>query len=129
MQREQDNNSNSLLLRTEPSCRWEIIIFGCIETPGHTQGHICLYESSQRLLLSGDHILGISAQILPAGLKNGYQVAAEMTWDMVYDTLEEVAAPQKFFATGEAHSHLRFLVGEGLAHSMVQNGIIMYRRS
>lgn len=28
-----------------------------IWTPGHSPGHICLYESSNRLMLSGDHVL------------------------------------------------------------------------
>lgn len=31
--------------------------FRCIETPGHTEGHICLYEPERKLLLAGDHIL------------------------------------------------------------------------
>jgi len=29
----------------------------CMLTPGHTQGHICLYEEEKQLLFSGDHIL------------------------------------------------------------------------
>jgi len=33
-------------------------LFEVIETPGHTEGHICLYERSGRILISGDHILG-----------------------------------------------------------------------
>ena len=32
-------------------------IFRCIETPGHTLGHLCLYASRQKLLISGDHVL------------------------------------------------------------------------
>lgn len=32
--------------------------FKCLETSGHTAGHICLYDPYKRLLLSGDHILG-----------------------------------------------------------------------
>jgi len=32
--------------------------FRCLETPGHTPGHLCLYEPELRLLFSGDHILG-----------------------------------------------------------------------
>ncbi len=32
--------------------------FTCIHTPGHTPGHLCLYEQSQKLFVSGDHILG-----------------------------------------------------------------------
>ncbi|MEM2690150.1 MAG: MBL fold metallo-hydrolase [Nitrososphaerota archaeon] len=31
--------------------------FKCIITPGHTPGHICLYEQKKKFLISGDHIL------------------------------------------------------------------------
>jgi len=31
--------------------------FECIETPGHTDGHVCLYERRKRVLVCGDHIL------------------------------------------------------------------------
>lgn len=31
--------------------------FRCLETPGHTPGHLCLYEPAAKLLVSGDHIL------------------------------------------------------------------------
>jgi glyoxylase-like metal-dependent hydrolase (beta-lactamase superfamily II) len=29
----------------------------CVETPGHTRGHLCLYEPNKKLFFSGDHIL------------------------------------------------------------------------
>jgi len=32
--------------------------FVIVETPGHTPGHICLYEPDKKILISGDHILG-----------------------------------------------------------------------
>lgn len=32
--------------------------FRCVLTPGHTPGHMCLYDQQKKLLLSGDHILG-----------------------------------------------------------------------
>jgi len=32
--------------------------FQCVMTPGHTNGHVCLYDKAQRLLLCGDTILG-----------------------------------------------------------------------
>lgn len=32
-------------------------VFKCVETPGHTPGHICLYEVNKKFLVSGDHIL------------------------------------------------------------------------
>jgi len=31
--------------------------FRCIATPGHSSGHMCLYENKKRLLVSGDHLL------------------------------------------------------------------------
>ncbi|MEM0332499.1 MAG: MBL fold metallo-hydrolase [Archaeoglobaceae archaeon] len=31
--------------------------FEVIITPGHTPGHLCLYERSERVLISGDHVL------------------------------------------------------------------------
>jgi glyoxylase-like metal-dependent hydrolase (beta-lactamase superfamily II) len=31
--------------------------FRCIETPGHTEGHLCLYEPDKKIFFSGDHIL------------------------------------------------------------------------
>lgn len=34
--------------------RWEVV-----HTPGHSAGHICLYERSQQLLISGDHVLPV----------------------------------------------------------------------
>ncbi len=37
----------------------------CVMTPGHTPGHMCLYDGAQRILFSGDHILwGISPNVL-----------------------------------------------------------------
>jgi len=32
-------------------------LFRCIETPGHSPGHTCLYEASKKILVCGDHIL------------------------------------------------------------------------
>ncbi|RJX32445.1 MAG: MBL fold metallo-hydrolase [Desulfarculus sp.] len=31
--------------------------FQCLATPGHTSGHLCLYEPQRRFLIAGDHIL------------------------------------------------------------------------
>jgi len=31
--------------------------FQCVETPGHTPGHLCLYEPKQKIFFSADHIL------------------------------------------------------------------------
>ena len=31
--------------------------FRCVETPGHSPGHMCLYDAEKKILVSGDHIL------------------------------------------------------------------------
>jgi glyoxylase-like metal-dependent hydrolase (beta-lactamase superfamily II) len=31
--------------------------FKCISTPGHSPGHMCLYEPNKKILVAGDHIL------------------------------------------------------------------------
>jgi glyoxylase-like metal-dependent hydrolase (beta-lactamase superfamily II) len=31
--------------------------FTCIQTPGHTMGHTCLYEPDKKILIAGDHLL------------------------------------------------------------------------
>ena len=30
----------------------------CIQTPGHSPGHLCLYDPEKKILFSGDHLLG-----------------------------------------------------------------------
>ncbi len=38
--------------------------FECVETPGHTLGHTCLYEPVRKLFIAGDHLLdGITPNI------------------------------------------------------------------
>jgi glyoxylase-like metal-dependent hydrolase (beta-lactamase superfamily II) len=32
-------------------------LFRCVETPGHTWGHMCLYEPNKKIFVAGDHIL------------------------------------------------------------------------
>jgi glyoxylase-like metal-dependent hydrolase (beta-lactamase superfamily II) len=31
--------------------------FTCVKTPGHSKGHVCLYEQDKKLLVAGDHLL------------------------------------------------------------------------
>ena len=142
----------------------------CVETPGHTLGHTCLYEPEKKLFLSGDHILGDITPniqgwsdrqdmlrfylgsldkvysmevdlvlpghrrlfsnfteridelkhhhqnrldeilvILQGGPSHAYGVASEMHWDIKCDSWEQFPTPQKWFATGEAIAHLRYL--------------------
>ena len=148
--------------------------FRCVSTPGHTMGHICLYEADKKLLVAGDHILiditpniqcwsdvqnplnhyldsldkvyGIEVDltlpghrrlidnhqaridelkrhhferldevlsILQKGAANAYQIASQMTWDIDSESWKEFPVAQKWFATGEAIAHLRYLEEDG----------------
>jgi glyoxylase-like metal-dependent hydrolase (beta-lactamase superfamily II) len=148
----------------------------CVQTPGHTPGHMCLYEPERKLFISGDHILGditpnISSWddlgnplrdytqsldkvytmeidlVLPGhrsvvtdcqkridelkahhrerleevlqilketGAGSAYRIASGMHWDIVADQWEAFPIMQKWFATGEAIAHLKYLEDEGL---------------
>jgi glyoxylase-like metal-dependent hydrolase (beta-lactamase superfamily II) len=144
--------------------------FLCIETPGHTRGHMCLFEPNKKILFSGDHILGDITpniqswfdewnplheyllsldkvyeldvevvlpghrsivkncrerirelkhhhrkraeevlSILEKGNKNAFQVASQMSWDIICESWDMFPASQKWFATGEAIAHLKYL--------------------
>jgi glyoxylase-like metal-dependent hydrolase (beta-lactamase superfamily II) len=150
-------------------------VFQCIETPGHSKGHLCLYEPGKKIFVAGDHILndmtpniqlwsddwnplkdyldsldkvypldielvlpghrGIFrncrerilelkhhhqgrldeiVSILGEGKKNAFQVASQMSWDILYDSWDLFPVPQKWFATGEAISHLKYLEERGI---------------
>lgn len=44
----------------------------CVLTPGHTPGHLCLYDGESRRLFCGDHVLfHITPQYLPVGRCGG----------------------------------------------------------
>ena len=45
--------------------------------------------------------------------KSAYEVASEMTWDLVADRWEDFPLMQKWFATGEALAHIRHLEFNG----------------
>ena len=161
--------------------------FKCVETPGHTRGHSCLYEPHKKVFVAGDHILkditpniqlwspewnpleqylesldkideldielmlpghrGIFRNykeriqelrhhhqirveeifsILGNGSKTVFQVASEMTWDIMYDSWDLFPISQKWFATGEAIAHLKYLEEKGLVRKEVQGGKISF---
>jgi glyoxylase-like metal-dependent hydrolase (beta-lactamase superfamily II) len=150
-------------------------VFKCIATPGHTSGHMCLYEPNKKIFVAGDHILnditpniqlwsdewnpleeylaaldkvyelnielvlpghrGIFKNckeriqelkhhhqkrldeiisILGKGSKNAFEVASQMSWDIICDSWDLFPVSQKWFATGEAIAHLQYLKEKGI---------------
>ena len=64
--------------------------------------------------------------ILQAGAANAYQVASQMTWDIDSESWEEFPVAQKWFATGEAISHLRYLEEDGKLAREVEGKRTLY---
>jgi len=71
--------------------------------------------------------LGEVLGILTGKPQTAYEVASQMTWDIHCDSWEDFPRAQKWFATGEAIAHLRYLQREG---SIVQKdeGALSYLR-
>jgi glyoxylase-like metal-dependent hydrolase (beta-lactamase superfamily II) len=65
--------------------------------------------------------------ILNNGPQHAYQVASRMTWDLDADSWDAFPQAQKWFATGEAIAHLRYLEEEGQTTREVQDNVIRYR--
>ena len=160
----------------------------CILTPGHTPGHLCLYEPERRWLFCGDHVLfhitpnicrwsGVAdslgdylkslervkalevERLLPAhraetgalrarveelrrhhfsrlesvldivrrqpGL-TAYDIAGRMHWSIRCRDWADFPVTQKFFAVGEALSHLDYLEVRDQVFPREQDGKYVY---
>jgi glyoxylase-like metal-dependent hydrolase (beta-lactamase superfamily II) len=162
--------------------------FEIVDIPGHTPGHIGLYETQHKLFFCGDHILdkitpniafwGFDQDILAVyfnslkkvytydidylftahrnvirnhqkridellhhhenrlkeiieilkdGKKTVRDTAASMHWELRYDRWEDFPNPQKWFAAGEAMSHLEHLTSIGVVEKISENGVLYYQ--
>jgi glyoxylase-like metal-dependent hydrolase (beta-lactamase superfamily II) len=57
---------------------------------------------------------------------NAFQIASNMTWDFVSEGWDQFPATQKWFATGEAISHLRYLEKAGRLIQKTEKKIIKF---
>jgi glyoxylase-like metal-dependent hydrolase (beta-lactamase superfamily II) len=69
-----------------------------------------------------DEILGIISN----GAMIAYEIASQMTWDIKCDSWEAFPLAQKWFATGEAISHLRYLKEKGQIDRTRENKLYLY---
>jgi glyoxylase-like metal-dependent hydrolase (beta-lactamase superfamily II) len=65
-------------------------------------------------------------RIVSNGALTAYEVASRMTWDLRCDSWEEFPLAQKWFATGEAIAHLRYLKEQGRIDRVRENSIYRY---
>lgn len=59
----------------------------CVATPGHTLGHMCLYEAREKILVAGDHLLvditpNIQGWLDRANLLKHYLESLKKTYDL-----------------------------------------------
>lgn len=94
--------------------------------PGHRGIITSCRERIQELKLHHQERVNEILAILSRGDLNGYQVAAQMTWDMTYESWEMFPVTQKWFATGEAIAHLKYLEGMGKVRRETQRGKVIY---
>jgi hypothetical protein len=67
--------------------------------------------------------------ILSDGPRNAYQIAPDMSWDIVCDSWEQFPLMQKWFATGETIAHLKYLEEEGMISRKIIGKLIVYSRN
>jgi glyoxylase-like metal-dependent hydrolase (beta-lactamase superfamily II) len=64
--------------------------------------------------------------ILNGNSMSAFQVASNMTWDFVSESWDQFPATQKWFATGEAISHLRYLAKAGRLIEKAEKEIVKF---
>lgn len=66
--------------------------------------------------------------VLNNGGMSAYQVAGQITWDLTYASWEQFPMEQKWFATGEAVSHLEHLRQINKVRRFKNEGILLFER-
>ncbi len=67
-------------------------------------------------------------EVLSRGTQSAYQIAAGMSWDLDYASWDQFPVAQKWFATGEAIAHLRWLEERGEVFSETEADKITFSR-
>jgi len=93
-------------------------------------GHRSLIDNAaariEELKIHHAHRLNEVLTILREGPLNAFQIASQMTWDIVCESWDQFPVAQKWFATSEAISHLRYLEEEGRIVRMVMDHTTKY---
>jgi glyoxylase-like metal-dependent hydrolase (beta-lactamase superfamily II) len=94
--------------------------------PGHRR--LILDHKARIAELKGHHERRLKEilSILGDDPRNAFQVASRMTWDIAYDSWENFPPAQKWFATGEAIAHLRYLERKGFVTRRDEGAMTMF---
>ena len=94
--------------------------------PGHRGTFTNCKERIQELKHHHQERLDEIISILGKGMKSAFQIASEMSWDIVYDSWDLFPVPQKWFAIGETIAHLKYLEGKGMIRKEMREQRIIY---
>jgi len=100
--------------------------FRCIETPGHSAGHTCLYEASRQLLISGDHILSDITSNIATRFNSGQNALGEylQSLDKVYPLDVSLVLPGHRNIMTDMQKRIRELKEHHLARAQEQLAIL-----
>jgi hypothetical protein len=98
--------------------------------PGHRNLFNCFKERIDELKEHHRRRLEEVIEILQKkSPQNAFEVAAQMTWDLKAKSWEDFPLAQKWFATGEAISHLRYLEQRDSIRRAANQPIILYEQA
>ena len=105
-----DNSLNISVARDGDTIGVGDYSFECIETPGHTPGHVCLYEPTKRVFICGDHILFDITPNITLSLEDGNPLKEYLSsLDKVYDLDVELVLPGHRSIFGNQKERIREL--------------------
>ena len=94
--------------------------------PGHRRLIDRPRDRIQELKKHHDRRLAEVLSILNGHSMSAFQMASNMTWDFVSESWDQFPATQKWFATGEAISHLRYLEKAGKITQKTDREVIKF---
>ena len=105
-----DNSLNLYILKDGDVIDVGDYLFECVETPGHTPGHICLYEPGKKVFICGDHILfDITPNITLSSEERNPLKEYLISLDKVYDLDVELVLPGHRSLLGNQKGRIREL--------------------
>lgn len=94
--------------------------------PGHREILTDCYARIDELKTHHQTRLDNILEIFEKEKMNGAEVASQMKWSLTIKSWDEFPPSQKFFATGEALSHLTHLVCKGILAKELHDGVVYY---